>query len=269
MYGKGEPPAGEGLADVVPLTRPLRRATLAAIIPSTRSLITAALLLAFGVLAYVAAKETSLFALRTLDVRGAGPAAADVDRVLAPLVGRSLVEVDVAGVERRLTALASVEGARLDRAFPHTLRVRVRSGRPTVVVRRGAAAWLVSATGRVLRPVPPRARPRLPRLWVDASTTVAPGAMVPDAALGPVRAAAALAARFPARVSFIRSGEDGLTFVLRSGFEVRLGEVGDLPLKVEIARRILPQLAPLGRGAYLDVSVPMRPVASAQSQVEG
>jgi len=55
---------------------------------------------------------------------------------------------------------------------------------------------------------------------------------------------------------------------LRSGIEIRLGDATDIDVKLEVTRRVLPQLGDL-RG-YLDVSVPDRPVAGASlnSQVE-
>lgn len=62
-----------------------------------------------------------------------------------------------------------------------------------------------------------------------------------------------------------------LTLVLRSGLELRLGDGSDLPLKLEVARQVLPQIA--GSSGYLDVSVPNRPVAGetldSQVEVEG
>ena len=59
-----------------------------------------------------------------------------------------------------------------------------------------------------------------------------------------------------------------LKLVLRNGLELRLGDSRDLPVKLEVARRVIPQLA--GAGGYLDVSVPDRPVAgeTLNSQVE-
>ena len=56
-----------------------------------------------------------------------------------------------------------------------------------------------------------------------------------------------------------------LTFLLRSGIELRLGEPFDLRLKLAIARRALPLLA-LDTN-YLDVAVPGRPVSGTQSQL--
>ena len=59
-----------------------------------------------------------------------------------------------------------------------------------------------------------------------------------------------------------------LTLVLRNGLELRLGDSRDLPVKLEVARRVIPR-ARRSRG-YLDVSVPDRPVAgeTLNSQVE-
>jgi hypothetical protein len=72
----------------------------------------------------------------------------------------------------------------------------------------------------------------------------------------------------PSRVTSVVADREGLTMSLRSGIELRLGDATDLAVKLEVARRVLPQLADL-RG-YLDVSVPERPVAgeSLNSQVE-
>jgi hypothetical protein len=61
----------------------------------------------------------------------------------------------------------------------------------------------------------------------------------------------------------VRATPTELTLVLRSGLEVRLGDSGDLRLKLAIARRILRALGTDATTGYLDVSVPERPVAGA------
>jgi hypothetical protein len=66
---------------------------------------------------------------------------------------------------------------------------------------------------------------------------------------------------FPARVAAVSAAPGVLTFVLRSGIELRLGDAGDLRLKLAVARRVLRVLGPTGPDAYVDVSVPERPVA--------
>jgi hypothetical protein len=86
-------------------------------------------------------------------------------------------------------------------------------------------------------------------------------------------AAAALAplsrGTFPTSVRTVRQAGSELTLVLRSGLEVRLGGLGDLRLKLAIARRILHAVHADGTSTgYLDVSVPERPViAGSNSQL--
>lgn len=228
----------------------------------------AVVLVGAGIGAYVAASRTSVFALQRIEVEGAPPSvAAQVRRSLDTYSGESLVRFDTGDAARRLSTISEIAGAKFDRAFPHTLKVRVRTERPVAVLRRGAEAWLVSATARVLRPLDQRPYPRLPRIWLPRSADVAvnatlgrPGAQG-VAALAPLRPL-----RVGAKVTQVRTGNGELTLVLASGMEVRLGDSGDLRLKLSIAK----QLLPLAVGSpYLDVSVPERPVSGANSQVGG
>jgi hypothetical protein len=70
-------------------------------------------------------------------------------------------------------------------------------------------------------------------------------------------------------VSAVAATGSELTMRLRSGLLVRLGEPADVRLKLAVAARVLPLLA--DDAAYLDVSVPARPVSgrTLESQVEG
>ena len=51
--------------------------------------------------------------------------------------------------------------------------------------------------------------------------------------------------------------------------QVRLGDAGDLRLKLAIAKRILRVVGGTAATGYVDVSVPERPVANSNPQVEG
>ncbi|HVM16236.1 MAG TPA: cell division protein FtsQ/DivIB, partial [Gaiellaceae bacterium] len=105
-------------------------------------------------------------------------------------------------------------------------------------------------------------------VWLGRGVEVEVGRRVEGSTREAVRAVAPLVrAPLPARVASVRTSDEELTLVLRSGFEVRLGDGSDRALKLEIVRRILPALPPTG---YLDVSVPKFPVAaeSLNSQVE-
>jgi len=238
--------------------------------PSGRSLLLGFALLAATAGAYAAARETSVFAVRSVDVRGARPAvAAQVEQELAPALGQSLLAVDLERLRRRAEALPTVLAVSFDRAFPHTLRIVVTPERPVAVARQGAGSWLVSARGRAMGELERGARRGLPRLWLKRDVKIEVGALLSGDTASAVRAVAPLARKpLPGRVSLVRVTPDALTLVQRSGLEVRLGDASDLALKLAVARRILPALA--GVGGYLDVSVPERPVAGQDlnSQVE-
>jgi cell division protein FtsQ len=237
-------------------------------LPSRRSLALGVAALALAAGAYVAARETSTFAIRTIDVTGGTPGErAQVRGALAPLLGRSLLGLDRGAVERRAEALPSIVSARYDRAFPHTLRVAIVPEEPVAVLRRGRETWLVSGRGRVIARISARTRPALPRVWVPTAVPVTAGTILPAAAGGAATRALALAGELDGRVATAAFGHGELTFRLRSGVDVRLGEPVDLRLKFAVARRAL-ALLPAGT-TYLDVSAPGRPVAGADSQVSG
>ena len=244
---------------------------LARAVPSVRSVLLGLAILVLGVGGYVAARTTSIFAVDTIDIRGGTPALrAQVRKALADEVGRSLLTVDGRSLARRITPLAGVRDFEYDRAFPNTLRIVLRPEEPVLVLRRGAAAYLVSTSGRVIRALAHRRRSHLPRLYVTHDVRVRVGSRLPR----PLAAAATTLAPLrssplPRGIRSIRAGKE-LTLVLGGGLELRLGDHGDLALKVAIARRIIhATAAAFGGGGYLDVSVPERPVLSLKSQVAG
>jgi cell division protein FtsQ len=255
---RAQPPRAR--AAVVPLPRAPRLPALR-ILPSRRSLAAGVALLAVAGAAYVAARQSSAFAVTRIDVQGA-PAGvrAQVGKALAPLTGTSLLALDGSALARRVEALPTVVSVEYDRAFPHTLRVRVVPETTVAVLRRGSDAWLLSARGRVVSRVRPGTVPGLPRVWVPAKTAVSTGAIAADDSGGAAARALAVAARFPAHIASASARRGELVFRLRSGIELRMGAPTDLRLKLAIARHALPHLPP--GATYLDVSVPDRPVAS-------
>jgi cell division septal protein FtsQ len=251
---------------VLPLPAPSR---LALVVPSGRSLVTGLVLAAACALAYAGARETSVFAVRTVVVSGAPPPlAGKVRRALLPLDGTSLVALHESDIESLATALPQVESVTYDRAFPHTLRVFVQPEQPLAVLRSGASSWLIARTGRVVERLPPHGLPSLPRIWQPRSVAVVVGSPLAVgagaaevAALAPVAAAG-----LRGRVATVKVDGTQITYVLRGGIELRVGRAANLPLKLAISRRIL-GTAPIA--GYLDVSVPERPVAGPNPQVSG
>ena len=220
--------------------------------------------------AYALAGETSVFAVQSIDVRGAPPVvAAEVRVALASYRGRSLVGLDGRALERRVEALPTVFAVSYDRAFPHTLRLVVRAERAAAVLRQRNAAWLVSARGRVIKPLRPGTVRDLPRIWIPSSVTVTRGGTLPLTGGGGAARALGRLARsgFPDRVDSATATHGEVVLQLRSGLAVRLGRPVDLALKLAVAQGLVPRLGAGER--YLDVSVPGRPVAGGDPKVSG
>jgi cell division protein FtsQ len=244
------------------------------LVPSGRSLaVGAALALLAGGL-YGLARETSMFAVRRIEIEGATPAlAAQVKQELHGYAERSLVAVDAAAVAQRVDGLPAVRSSVVDRAFPHTLRIRVVPELPVAVLRRGPGSWLVSVRGRVIASIPRATHQRLPRIWLPATTEIEVGAFLGDQSgvLAARSLAALVGSGFRQRISFVRALDGQITLGLRGGLEIQLGAPVELRLKIAIAQSILPMLALPSRGGpdYLDIAVPERPVAGRNPQPGG
>jgi cell division protein FtsQ len=225
-------------------------------------------------LAYVVARETSLFALRSVAVQGASDdVAAAVEGSLGNLLGSSLVALDANEVVSRIEALPAVVSASVDRDFPHTLRVSVREERPVAVVRHGDGAWVVSARGRVMEAVEPGDITRLPRVWLGGDVPAPrPGVfLLPDEGGLAVQALSRVPLEFPVRIASARGSPDDLVMVVDgSKAELRLGEASELRVKLAVAATVLESIGAQGRQdlEYLDVSLPTRPVGASKAQLE-
>jgi cell division protein FtsQ len=247
----------------LPKRRVLVPIRIARFLPSGRSLLIGFGLLGLAVGGYVLARETSMFAVRQMEVTGARPGVVRrVDEALAPLAGQSLLSVDAAAIDARLQQLPDVSLLSYDRDFPHTARIVVSAERPVAVLRRGTDAWLVTERGRVLRRVDDPAALSLPRIWVADSSVPSEGALLADdAGLGPALALGRVLTANPrvfAEVGQVREVEGELALVLRGGQEIRLGDAEDIPLQLAVAQRVLDLVE--WQAHYVDVSVPERAV---------
>jgi cell division septal protein FtsQ len=224
-------------------------------------------LLATALLLFLGARETAVFSVRSVDVTTEpGGHARVVERALAPILGTSLLKVDEDAIARRLEGLPHVHLLEFDRAFPNGLRVRVSVERPVAVLRRADENWLVSGRGRVLRKLERRLRRPLPVVWVPRAFEPEIGAILragePGRAVAALFEASARAPRFARTIWYVKSGEHGLTIVLRDRMELRLGNATELALKLRVAEQVLSAVRASGSPAtYVDVAVPERPVA--------
>jgi cell division protein FtsQ len=240
------------------------REWLARCAPTRRSLALGCGVVAVALGGYLLARETPLFSIDRIEVRGGPPGvAAQVRGALASLTGKSLVGLSGSAVLQRVDALPTVVSATYDRAFPHTLRVTVVPERPAAVLRRGSDSWLVSTRGSVVERLASTALPKLPRIWISTRTPVRIGTDVTGSGAAKAAHAAGLAGTFAPRVASASITAGVLVFHLRSGLELLLGDGGDIRLKVAVARHVLP-LLPAG-SSFLDVSIPGRPVSGTGS----
>ena len=244
---------------------------LARFLPSGRSILAGLAIAAVAVSGYVVARESSVFAVHTVDVRGGNAQIrAQVRAALLGEVGRSLLTVDRAAIASRLAGVPEVRSFTYDRAFPNTLHVVVRRERPVLVLRQSKFAFLVAASGRVLKPLPHPRLSHLPRLWVRSDVPVSVGENLPSQEAASVHAlAVANDAGLPGGVRSIEQAHGSFSLELGAGLELRLGQPGDVRLKLAIAKRILRSTGAAVAAGYLDVSVPERPVLSVNPQVGG
>ena len=243
------------------LPRPTRRA--AALVGAVFCLL---------VLLYAAARETSLFAVRSVELAGAPPeVAADARDALADVQGRSLVALDAADLERRLARVPTIRSASVDRAFPNGLAVHVVPERPTAVYRDGSRAWLLGADGRVLATLKPHERAGLPRIRLAEPARPGVGTRL---AAGGARTALqvllALPKPFPVHVLYAEVTGGAVLVVVEGGLEIRLGEATRIRRKLESAAAVLRTLPADEREAlaYLDVTAPDRVVGGGNTQPE-
>jgi cell division protein FtsQ len=174
-----------------------------------------------------------------------------------------LLFVDTGAATRRIEQLPWVESARVQRRFPGTLDVAVKEYVPAAYVRVTGGVMLIAANGHVIAravaPPPHTVEVRGVRRAPNAGELLAP----PDAA-GIV---GALPAALAQRVAAIDVGGDRLALALIADGEIRLGDSTDLASKSASALAVLGHLG-AARFAYIDVSIPGRPVV-AQTAVGG
>ena len=119
MAGRGRPgrterPRTRSASVVVPFPRASSgdRLELASYVPSGRSLLVGFAVFGAVLLALVVARETSLFAVRSIDVSGAGPGVErQVERALRDRAGKSLFGLDLDIHEGEIVALLGTNGA--------------------------------------------------------------------------------------------------------------------------------------------------------------
>jgi cell division protein FtsQ len=220
--------------------------------------VAAALALALVGGGYLWLRDSSLVAVDQVAVTGAtGPDAAAIRSALtATARDMTTLHVDVQALRDAVAAYPTVKDVTATTDGMHGLRIQVAEHVPVAVADAGGAQTPIAADGTVLR----RGvlRTGLPVISADATTG---GPRLDGAkALAALQVAAAAPLALRPFVAQIGPGPAGLVAKLASGPDIVFGSPREGRAKWLAAARVLAD--PNARGAeYIDVSVPLRPVA--------
>lgn len=210
--------------------------------------------LGVGIVGYRLAAASGGFDVRAVAVAGNRADVAEVRRVVQrEAAGRSLLELSPQSIALAVAALPGVREAQVDRAFPHTLAVRVVAERPVAVVRVGRGRLVVAASGRVIGRAPVAG---LPVVGAAPSDLPGPGGVIASRAVLDELAVASAMRRSP-RAAAVAYTADGLVARTAAGAEIRFGDGSDIAAKLRVARSVLRRAD--GPVRYVDVSVPAAP----------
>ena len=215
---------------------------------------------------------SSAFAVDSVSVSGAPPqlqheiAAA----VQAEAGGHSLLTVDRGAIAQRLSQMPYVRSVTVDRAFPHTLGIKVAVERPAIVVAAASGGYLVSNDGRVLelRAKPPAG---LPMVRVPSGTSLIVGRDAGDANIAmALSVLAQTPAGFSRRVGPIHElvpNNGMVTALVGKHLRLRLGTPDHLALKLAVVQRVMRRITGAQRSelSYVEVSAPSRPAYGMRS----
>jgi cell division protein FtsQ len=192
---------------------------------------------------------SSVFGVRSVDVRGVHVVTADQVRSAAKIAnGTPLVRLDTDGIRSRVEALPEVASAKVTTSFPSTVIITISERIAIGVVKGSGGYLLVDRTGEQFRKV--TSRPANLPLFV-----VPQGAAARQTGSAVATVAGALSARLRGRIDSIQAiSPQAITLLFTNGRVVRWGGADRSATKA----RILPTL--LHRpGTQIDVTNPSQP----------
>jgi cell division protein FtsQ len=227
--------------------------------PPLRVLIASAVGLVLVLALWFWLRDSSLVAVRTVDVSGIyGPQAAQV-RAALETAGRSMTTLHVRrdALDTAVKPFALVKRLEVSTNFPHTLRIHVVTNVAVAAVVAGGQRIPVTADGTLLRDVPASASASLPTIPLRSAP--AGERLTGSSALADVAVLGAAPAALRGHVSGVsETSAHGLSVQLSHGPALWFGDRGRLVAKWAAAAAVLadPQSAAAGS---IDVSAPERP----------
>lgn len=196
---------------------------------------------------------SSLLAVEGVEVTGTQTLDADdVRRVADVPTGRPLARVDLAGIERRVEALAVVRSADVSRKWPHQVLIAIEERVAIAVVEIGGRLRGMDASGVVFRDFrhPP---PDLPRIVTSTGTPA-------DALREAARVVSAMPSTLSSLVDHVEvQTVDQISLVLRDGRTVRWGSAEQSDEKATVLADLLDAVPD---AQVYDVSVPGSPTTA-------
>lgn len=186
--------------------------------------------------------RSPLFAVDRVQVRGAATVAApEVIKASGVRHGDALVDVDPARVRTSVMAVVGVASARVERVWPHTVRITVTEEVPLATVGVAGRTLLIGRGGRILgEAAVGTGEPQsgvLPRVEIaDGALTSVPstGSMLPEQLAPVVALVEQLPQRLAGRLQAVVVAADGsLSLTLRDGAgRVDMAQPSDVPAKL-------------------------------------
>jgi cell division protein FtsQ len=207
-------------------------------------------------------RESSLVAVRRVRVAGAsGPDAAQIrSALIAAARNMTTLDVQMSQLRTAVRRYPVVKSLDVQTQFPHGLTIDVIEQMPVAIVVAGGRRIAVSGDGTLLHTALPASS--LPTI----SLAVAPGGThLNGYALGEARLLAKAPYQLLAKLSQVSDGPPhGLVAQLRDGPAIYFGDSSRLVAKWTAAIAVLADAGSVG-AAYVDVTVPGRPVAGGGS----
>jgi cell division protein FtsQ len=208
----------------------------------------------------VAAYMSPLLRVHNVEVTGASHVDSARVRELASLDGDSMLRLDLAGAERQIAYLPLVSEVRIERHWPHTVRIVVTERQPWGYWQAGSVRYVIDAEGVVLADDPP----------AEGAPVIADANPVRLVAgdrvdLDAVRLARTLVERVPPMLalniaSFEYSVAQGLALTTDAGYRVVVGDSQNVDYKLAVWKAMEEEL---GRdsmvGHVLDLRFSDRP----------
>lgn len=158
------------------------------------------------------------FEIKRITLRGRGKTdPAEINDALGPLIGESILHLDLDAARVRVEELGWVRSAAVSRLLPNTIHVSIREREPAAVWQMSGALHLIDAEGALIREI---------GAYEYSSLPLIVGAGAPDAASGILKALDAHPEIKEMTSALVRVGERRWNMRLRNGIDVKLPDVG-------------------------------------------